>query len=183
MNKRMGFFVNQQAPGTYQPRFYPQKLNGHLVIIGNPITAWGLTPSAPMTPFGAHTWALIDPASAKITPMATPVTPEPVRDSLNAINSAVNSGLIAGAIAPAPAIGSSQYGSPVQAGSAQNALANTSLAPPAPAGCTSCGGSAPAQINGVTPAPASGTTQIASSKNDFPNTPLRGLSPWDIYKG
>ncbi len=166
INQRLGYFIRQQPAGSYKPQFHRQKLNGRLVIIGNPITAWGLTPSNPMGPFQPHTWALIDPNEAKIVPMQTPVTPEPVQASLQAINSALKSGLISGA--PAPSLGYTAQGV-AQTGSANSALKNTSLAPPAPAGCTSCGGSTNTQINGVNPSP-----------NPRSGQPVE---PWKNYSG
>ncbi len=168
-NHKIGFFTSQLPDGAYQPEMEVKILNHRRVVIGNPITAYGLVPPANLGVFSGSPWMLIDPESAKTVPMTNYATPYSVAQSVQAINSALNSGLIAGA--PAPGMGNAVGGNLVQNTAAQSALGSTSLAPPTPTGCSSCGGSIPAQINGVNPAP----TVNSSGGSPISQLPLKPI--------
>jgi hypothetical protein len=188
--KVLGFFIKQQINGSYQPQFEPQILNQRKVIFGNPVTAFGMQP--PLYP-NAFVWgnsyALIDPESARVVPMMNYVTPQAVANNLAAAQASLQSGISSGV--------GNQVGNQPYLGSqpAASALNNISLAPSAPAGCSSCGESAASQINGVTPAPQSSNSvtptqnQVAltdAQKNfingDIPNPSPTAVGGWPDWQ-
>ena len=162
---KLGLFPSLQVPGAQKNRFVPMILGGRKFILGNPITAWGYSPPENMSPFANQQWALIDPESSKIIPLQQPVMPDNVQASIASVNSALNTGLITGA--PPPALGYAAN-SQIQSTPAQAALVNTSIAPAVPSGCSSCGGTAVSQVNGVIPAANPTSVGDAGAQNQKP---------------